>query len=378
MKQKSFAWIVAIIIAASLFIVVPVFSQIFEWEVMPSQFYGALIGTVITAIITVLLLQGQTAIEEEKDISIHVFEKKQEVYHRFIEALEKITQDGKLNVPGTENYEVRDDGVRDELQDLIYQLALVQMHASTDTAKAVTEKVGSLITAISKMHGENGEIKKATAADYSALAGTVFEIVALLRKDLYSPESRTTENSFEPIKDESFKSTLKNSGFFEEEFWLENNCADVMSDFCSLLFSEIGNTNKFLPDTEKDSKMMMWWEKNNREHLKWQNNSTAIQEYYSRKEDNRISLTKWFRLPIENAEIHFVIEFSDGGGYGFNQQGSGWLKKIDFPVDIKFWSKNKKFLEFAKSDENGRKNIIVPIVTDMNNEIKKFIENSKK
>lgn len=375
MKQKSFAWIVAIIIAASLFIVVPVFSQIFEWEVMPSQFYGALIGTVITAIITVLLLQGQTAIEEQKDISIHVFEKKQEVYHRFIEALEKITQDGKLNVPGTENYEVRDDGVRDELQDLIYQLALVQMHASTDTAKAVTEKVGSLITAISKMHGENGEVKKATAADYSALAGTVFGIVALLRKDLYSPESRTTENSFEPIKDESFKSTLKNSGFFEEEFWLENNCADVMSDFCSLLFSEIGNTNKFLPDAEKDSKMMMW-EKNNRKA--WQYISTAIEEFYTRKEDNRIALTKWFRLPIENAEIHFVIEFSDGGDYGFNQQGSGWLKRFDFPVAIKFWSKNKKFLEFAKSDENGRKNIIAPIVADMNNEIKKFIENSKK
>jgi hypothetical protein len=32
-----------------------------KMEILPSQFYGALIGVVITAIITVFLLQGQTA-----------------------------------------------------------------------------------------------------------------------------------------------------------------------------------------------------------------------------------------------------------------------------------------------------------------------------
>ena len=53
------------------------------------------IGAILTAIVTVFLLQGQTATEEERDKNLTVFEKKQEVYHQFLEKLKDIVEDGK-------------------------------------------------------------------------------------------------------------------------------------------------------------------------------------------------------------------------------------------------------------------------------------------
>jgi cadmium resistance protein CadD (predicted permease) len=80
-------WIYGIVLFSIIFIAAAVIFGIFDVDILPSQFYGALIGVVITAIITVFLLQGQTANEEKRDIRIRVFEKKQEIYHAFLEEL---------------------------------------------------------------------------------------------------------------------------------------------------------------------------------------------------------------------------------------------------------------------------------------------------
>lgn len=79
MNNKNF-WIYGIVIFSILFLGGGVLFQIFEFGSLPMQFYGALIGVVITAIITVFLLQGQTATEEMKEQNMRIFEKKSAIF----------------------------------------------------------------------------------------------------------------------------------------------------------------------------------------------------------------------------------------------------------------------------------------------------------
>ena len=81
MKQKQKIWMFGVIAFTLVFIASSVIFKIFDFEGLPSQFFGALIGVVITAIITVFLLQGQTANEEERDKSVKVFEKTRSLPH---------------------------------------------------------------------------------------------------------------------------------------------------------------------------------------------------------------------------------------------------------------------------------------------------------
>ena len=153
MKKINKRWlivIIGVIICAAVFLWSTLLYKVFSANDIKSEITGTLLGTIISAIVTVLLLQGQTEIEEGKDISLNVFGKKQEVYHKFIEELESITKDGKINIPSEDNPDKTD-----ELQHLIYQLGLVQMHAKKETAEKITQSVGDLLSTISLMQNKD-------------------------------------------------------------------------------------------------------------------------------------------------------------------------------------------------------------------------------
>ena len=97
MKQKNL-WIYGIITFAILGLGGAIAFGIIPLESLPSQFYGALVGTVITAIITILLLQGQTQTEENKERNVKVFEKKSEVFNNLSIVFEPSPG---INVSGT-------------------------------------------------------------------------------------------------------------------------------------------------------------------------------------------------------------------------------------------------------------------------------------
>ena len=104
------------VISLSLF----VFNLIYQNELpkIVENINNSAIGAIFTAIITVFLLQGQTATEEERDKNLSVFEKKQEVFHNFLEKLKEIVQDGKITIS------IRDDAKEgeniDELKELLF------------------------------------------------------------------------------------------------------------------------------------------------------------------------------------------------------------------------------------------------------------------
>lgn len=80
-------WLFGIIGLSLLFLVSSVLFNVFEIDILPSQFFGALIGVVITAIITVFLLQGQSEQEVQRDKDVKIFEQKILVYSEFTEKM---------------------------------------------------------------------------------------------------------------------------------------------------------------------------------------------------------------------------------------------------------------------------------------------------
>ena len=236
--MKNRTGIILIIVFAVVFLVTSVLFKVFGISGILAQFTGTLLGTIITAIVTVLLLGVQTNKEISHDRDVGVFEKKQEVYHKFIEALESITQDGKVNIPSEDNSDKTD-----ELQHLIYQLGFVQMHASKGLAEEITRCVGDLLSTLSLM--QNGSSQKRNEL-YSQLAEYVFKIVSLLKDDLYNSQKKgkVTDDMFKPVSKSEFNSAIRATGAFDDELLSENERVDTLTNFLENLTICLHETTK--------------------------------------------------------------------------------------------------------------------------------------
>ncbi len=97
MKKKGI-WILLTLLVISLSIFV--FGMIYQNELpkLVEEINNSTIGGILTAVITVLLLQGQTATEEEKERNATVFEKKSELFTEFIDELWKIWEDRSVSL----------------------------------------------------------------------------------------------------------------------------------------------------------------------------------------------------------------------------------------------------------------------------------------
>ena len=226
---KDSKWLKILIITfAIIFLLTSILFRVFGINDIWTQLTGTLLGTIITAIVTVLLLGVQTDKEIGHDRDVGIFEKKQEVYHNFINELEKITQDGKMNVPGVEGYNPNDI---DELQHLIYQLGFVQMHANKVVAEEITKKTGELLSNLSLIKNESSKKDEV----YSNLAEKVFDIVSLMKKDLYNSDEKS-------VSKDNFKNTLRSSGAFDNELLSVEGRIKELELFLKLLISQLKST----------------------------------------------------------------------------------------------------------------------------------------
>lgn len=156
---------------------------------------AAILGVVITAIITQLLLQGQTDKEEhlrknqqewqEKqakkseewriahDRSNTVFGEKLKIYQKFLDTLYNAVKDGEL----TES----------EKLELQYQTSLVAMHCEPENIQKLSGAVNQVITVVC-------EPSKKRSPNENALLKTLFDVVEALRKDLYAKDFKPFPN----------------------------------------------------------------------------------------------------------------------------------------------------------------------------------------
>jgi uncharacterized membrane protein len=80
------------------FCVVAVVFKVINLADIPISFIGAALGAVITGVITVVLLHGQSRAEEIKERNVKVFEKKSEIFQKYIDTIWRIWEDHNVSV----------------------------------------------------------------------------------------------------------------------------------------------------------------------------------------------------------------------------------------------------------------------------------------
>lgn len=205
MKQKNL-WIYGIITFAILGLGGAIAFGIIPLESLPSQFYGALVGTVITAIITILLLQGQTQTEENKERNVKVFEKKSEVFNNFIEQLWNVWEDRSVSLEElNELLKLVSKDIIPYAQPESSSAILSELNkiaeksnpsesdsTNTNVTKQIQQSIFTIINILSKEIGLGGEIKDSISQELNALEN---KILPYLNKKNYINRIKELVNS---------------------------------------------------------------------------------------------------------------------------------------------------------------------------------------
>jgi len=93
MNSKWTKVILVALLCAILFCMVATMTNMIEAADLPVNIVAALLEAVITAVITVVLLSGQSAAEEVKERNVKVFEKKAAIFQNYIDKVWEIWED---------------------------------------------------------------------------------------------------------------------------------------------------------------------------------------------------------------------------------------------------------------------------------------------
>mgnify|MGYP000918751567 CR=1 FL=1 len=287
MRSKLINWI-GILLAVSLCFFI--FSQVYQGALpkIVEEINNSAIGAILTAFVTVLLLQGQTASEEKRDKSVKVFEKKQDVYHDFLEKLKEIIKDGEITISAQGKNADLSSNV-DELKDLLFQLGYIQMHTSEENTKKVFERVSKIIQLMNDFSSDRKDKQKFLPKFYASLSEQLFGIVSILKSDLYGIETNT-------IYKDRIEDLLR-----ECDLFIDNE-----------EFDKYEVQNYFWSELQKQLNLKGY-------DIKSKDFRQDINEFYARARNRH----RYFGLvfPIyttkDNETIHFNIEIENNYYYGF-------------------------------------------------------------
>ncbi|MDR1717236.1 MAG: hypothetical protein LBS20_15490 [Prevotella sp.] len=286
---------------------------------------SAFLGVIMTVSVTAILLEKQADIEQTKNKNMKIFEKKQEVYHAFLEKLKEIIQDDEVAI-GT----VKGQAV-DELKDLIFQLGFLQMHQNTkDSMNNILKKMAKIIELMNKY--KNSESKNEELEGYyTELSMELFEVVAILRKDLYDEDAKD-------IKNDKINETRKLIG----EVLKKGLCDNTPDTDRNIILADF--LHKFYKQFE---------EKGYPIDLKGATIKHLVEIFY--KENHRITLF----LEIPEMEIGFEIEINkEGFWYSIpkDEDEEGCNRIIECLKDTPFKKNNKDWI--ARKESNRKLNFI--------------------
>jgi hypothetical protein len=392
-KNKSDS-IIALAIGFIMFIAIAITTNLFSGGDLPVQISGALLEAVVTALITYFLLSGQSNQEELRERNVKIFEKKQEIYHNFLEELKKIIQDGEINICIEKNI--------DELKDLIFQLGYLRMHTSEENVQEITLKVSEIISLIEVLKKTTD--KQAYLPEYYAeISEKLFSIVVILKNDLYN----IGKSDKDSLKDEKIKMKSILDGLEIIDQANEKGETEVKSD--QQIIPE--NIKKIFPTNEKIEIQKRFWDgiekqlKKRGYAPKYDPNYSynLIAQYYSTKRRNK---HRWYGLEFEvyktkneQKPITFRLEIEDNYYYGFKREAldyndpqiekcvresslefnrTRWWYgyKLSKAYNLNFWYFNSpSFAEFV-SEEKCEK-YASGLVDEIDGYIKKFVEVAK-
>ena len=370
MKRENIAFIGILLALVALFVVAPIIFRVYNIEILPSQFFGALIGVFITAIVTAFLLRGQTKGDEKREKSVKIYEEKLEIYKEFLSKFHEIIKKG----------EISDENVKE----LIFQTSYVAMHTDSQRVKDIVKKMNDTVRNIKgKRHGQ--------------LAADVLEVVLVLKEELYNEKINKFDDEIFACFDELFAGIEKPASEVQQSIQTveitEDKKIEMQTYFWKNLVKELKNIN---PDYSPDD-----WSEEIMEN--------GVKEYYARARNRYRYYGIGFDIYNSHSgrNVKFWVELENDYYYGFfwgdknpqsdedliqivkqvsnkyktNQWWGGWrypdYSNEETRHDLNFW----KFIQHTGMkrlmDPNKRDKLMREIAEEMDEQIKKFVEVAK-
>ena len=140
---------------------------VFTYQDFPARLMAAILGVVITATITVVLLDGQSKKEQTAKRNSKVFEEKLKIYQDFLTTLYDVVKDRKLT--------------EDEKLQLEFKTSLVAMHCKPQNLDSVSAAVRKVISSFCP-----SDEKKQNSQGNIPLLKSLLDVVEALKIDLYN------------------------------------------------------------------------------------------------------------------------------------------------------------------------------------------------
>jgi len=159
---------------------------------IPASFLGAAAGAAITAVVTLLLLQGQTRAEEVKERNVKVFEKKSTIFSEYIDGVWKTWEDRK----------VTDDEFKKLMGDYYKKLMLYMSASSAEVIGKQLEIIGPFAGNDEPSDTDRAKLQTAlisiinTLSDEISLGGHIDESLFMkLGKEAKEAEARSRRSN---------------------------------------------------------------------------------------------------------------------------------------------------------------------------------------
>ena len=180
---KENLFLILCICLLALFVILAAVSGSWPGKDISAQFFSAMSGALVAAIITLFLLKGQTAVEADRQKDSKVFEEKLRIYKVFLHKLCDVVKDQKI----TPEEEI-------ELQ---FQVSCIAMHTSSESINNISLQVKNIIERIKN----NDNNKKLMLEE-------LFKIADSFNKELYG--DKINKDKYADKEEESRRETIAN------------------------------------------------------------------------------------------------------------------------------------------------------------------------
>ncbi len=169
----------AIIVVASLVIIAcffAVYLNLFTEKELWYEMFAAVLGVIITAVITMILLRGQSDDDIERERAAKIFEEKLRIYQEYLQTLCDVIKDHSLS---------DEEKIR-----LEFQTSYVAMHCNSKYISTVSNAVKELIEYSCPDENNENLNRKNKSGSPDPILDNLFSIVEAFRKDLYGDDFR--------------------------------------------------------------------------------------------------------------------------------------------------------------------------------------------
>ncbi len=164
------------IIACIIAVAFRLFSEADLWF----QMFSAILGVIITIIITNLLLNSQSSQDILRERNAEIFKEKLRIYQDFLQALYSILKEEAVTP--------------DEIMKLQFQTAYIAMHTRSDHIRMLSEHVSQIVKMYAQCPNEHG---RKVLQNPELLLKNLFNIVEIFKKELYNEKTEFNQKDID-------------------------------------------------------------------------------------------------------------------------------------------------------------------------------------